>query len=327
MTRSLHTKSAPTQARRRPVRERIRERTLGPVSVVPTLLTLANLLCGFAAIHYATQPYGTTTVFGWTTITVGGSLIFLGMLFDALDGTVARLTRSTSELGAQLDSIADIVTFGVAPAFLMLELVEHHYRIGGDAAASAFIGPGVDSAYGKTVWAIAALFVCGAGLRLARFNSETDSDLEEDHRYFKGLPTPGAAGAVASLIVLHQHLLFTTTRAPDSVTFARVAALAIPLVALLSGLAMVSNIPYPHVVNRYLRGGRDYGSLVRITLPIIALVWFMQETVALACTAYALAGPVRSLRRSVRRTGTLEVKPTDSSTSSDLSDLEQDSPR
>ena len=117
------------------------------------MLTLANLVCGFAAIHYATRPLAETAVFGWTTITVGGTLIFLGMFFDAIDGSVARLTRSTSDLGAQLDSIADIVTFGVAPAFLMLGLVDHYYRAaGGDPA---FVGPGVDSVYGKAVWAIA----------------------------------------------------------------------------------------------------------------------------------------------------------------------------
>jgi len=261
------------------------------------MLTLANLVCGFAAIHYATKPFGETALLGWTTITVGGSLIFLGMFFDAIDGSVARLTRSTSDLGAQLDSIADIVSFGVAPAFLMLGLVDHYYRLGGDAAAPAFIGPGVDSAYGKAVWAIAALYVCGAGLRLARFNAETSSHAEEDHLNFKGLPTPGAAGAVASLIVLQQHLLHTSEAVPSSITFAKVAALAIPFIALLCALGMVSSMPYAHVVNRYLRGGRDFQSLVRIALPVMAAVWFMQETVAIACTAYALSGPLRGMAR------------------------------
>ena len=301
MHRIPPTDSSLARSRRRAVRERLRQRTLGPISVVPTMLTLANLVCGFAAIHYATKPFGETAMLGWTTITVGGSLIFLGMFFDAVDGSVARLTRSTSDLGAQLDSIADIVSFGVAPAFLMLGLVDHYYRLGGDAATPAFIGPGVDSVYGKAVWAIAALYVCGAGLRLARFNAETPSHAEEDHLNFKGLPTPGAAGAVASLIVLQQHLLHTSEAAPSSITFAKVAALAIPFIALLCALGMVSNLPYPHVVNRYLRGSRDFPSLVRIALPVMTAIWFMQETVAIACTAYAISGPLRGVAR--RRRG------------------------
>ena len=292
------------RARRRAVGNHLRRRTIGPISVVPTILTLANLVCGFAAIHYATKPFGETAVFGWTTITVGGTLIFLGMFFDAIDGSVARLTRSTSDLGGQLDSLADIVTFGVAPAFLMLELVEHYYRAAG--GAPAFVGPGVDNVYGKVVWSIAALYVCGAGLRLARFNAETESHDEIDHRFFQGLPTPGAAGAVASLIVLQQHLLHTTDLADSSVTFARVAALAIPVVALLCAIGMVSNLPYPHVVNRYLRGGRDFGSLVRIALPVMAAIWFLQETLAAACTLYAISGPLGGLFRRNRRSEELD---------------------
>ena len=289
-TPSPTTPERPT-TRRKPVRERLHERTVGSASVVPTMLTLANLICGFAAIHYATRPLAETVVFGWTSITVGGTLVFLGMFFDAVDGSVARLTRSTSDLGAQLDSLADIVTFGVAPAFLMLGLVDHYYRA--DGGAPAFVGPNTDSFYGKAVWSIAALYVCGAGLRLARFNSETASPDTEDHLDFRGLPTPGAAGAVASLIVLQQHLLHTNDLAGDSVTFARLAALFIPFVALLCAIGMVSNMRYPHVVNRYLRGGRDFGSIVRIALPVIAAVWFLQETLAAACTLYALWTPAR----------------------------------
>lgn len=269
---------------------------MAPISVVPTMLTLANLVCGFAAIHYASEPLGPTAVFGWSTITVGGGLIFLGMFFDAIDGSVARLTRSTSDLGAQLDSLSDIVTFGVAPAFLMLQLVDAYYRESA-TVAGAFVGPGVASFYGKAVWAIAALYVCGAALRLARFNAETLSHDESDHRFFKGLPVPGAAGAVASLILLQQHLMFTRFAATESLTFDRVAALTIPVIALLCAIGMVSNIRYPHIVNRYLRGGRDFGSLVRLILPVVAAIWFLQETLAAACTFYALSGPLGMLRR------------------------------
>ena len=113
-----------------------------PISTLPTLMTLGNLLCGFAAIHYASKPVEITSIFGWSSLTVAGLLIFLGMFFDSIDGTIARLTKSTSEVGAALDSLADVVTFGVAPAVMMLRLTTYYYygRRGGcqsDRFASA----------------------------------------------------------------------------------------------------------------------------------------------------------------------------------------------
>ena len=274
-----------------------------PISATPTLLTLANLVCGFAAIHFASKPVDTSSIFQWSTLTVAGSLIFLGMFFDAIDGSVARLTRSTSDLGAQLDSLCDVVTFGVAPAYLMLRLVGYYYvGPGADAPPMEdFLAPDGDSLYGKTVWAISAFYICCAALRLARFNAEVESSEESDHRYFRGLPTPGAAGVIASLIILHQHLLFTKTGASDSITIARLSALAFPFLTVVCGLAMVSSIPYPHVVNQYLRRQRDFGSLLRVVLPVVAAIWFLQATLAFVCTTYAFTGPFKILILKFRR--------------------------
>ena len=120
-------------------------------SVLPTLLTLGNVICGFAAIHYAAKPID-ESAFGFSTLSFAGALVFLGMFFDAIDGTVARLTRSTSDLGAQLDSLADVITFGVAPAFMTLRLVSHYY---GAAEGNSILGP-ADGVWGKLLWAIAA---------------------------------------------------------------------------------------------------------------------------------------------------------------------------
>src|SRR5688572_17078539 len=98
------------------------------IAVLPTMLTLANGACGFGAITFAAK-LGPTDVTGSTPVEavqaslVAASLIFLAMLFDMLDGSVARLMKQTSELGAQLDSLCDAVSFGVAPAFLMLQFV------------------------------------------------------------------------------------------------------------------------------------------------------------------------------------------------------------
>ena len=202
-----------------PMVGRVRRRRRA-ASVLPTLLTLGNAICGFAAIHYAAKPIA-DTAFGWSTLTVAGVLVFLGMFFDAIDGSVARLTRSTSDIGAQLDSLADVITFGVAPAFMTLRLISHYYGPAGDLT---ILGP-ADSAYAKILWAIAAFYMCCTALRLARFNAEVRSAKEEDHLYFKGLPSPGAGGTVASLIVLHQHLLHETPGIEEGLAFARAAAL------------------------------------------------------------------------------------------------------
>ncbi|MCA9296207.1 MAG: CDP-alcohol phosphatidyltransferase family protein, partial [Phycisphaerales bacterium] len=84
--------------------------------LLPTLFTMGNLMAGFSAIYFAAKPSDVSSVAGLSTLTIAGLLIFIGMLFDSVDGTLARLTNSTSDLGAQLDSLADVVTCGVAPA-------------------------------------------------------------------------------------------------------------------------------------------------------------------------------------------------------------------
>ena len=131
---SLQSDPKDEASRRREVRRRAsrlhrrgrRRRRLPPVQVAPTLLTLGNLVAGFAAIHYAAKPLEFTGPWGWSSLTLAGALVFLGMFFDSIDGSVARLTRSFSDLGTQLDSMADLVTCGVAPAFMMLRLVSHY---------------------------------------------------------------------------------------------------------------------------------------------------------------------------------------------------------
>ncbi|MBC23666.1 MAG: hypothetical protein CMJ32_07095 [Phycisphaerae bacterium] len=279
-------------------RNRKRLRPLPPISVVPTLLTLCNLLCGFAAIHYAAKPMDGNNFMALSSLTIAGSLIFLGLFFDAIDGSVARLTRSTSDLGAQLDSISDMVTFGVAPAYMMLRLVSHYYGENG----TLILGPEADSAYAKVIWGVAAVYVCCTALRLARFNVETPSASTEDHSMFAGLPSPGAAGAIASLIVLHQHGLSAWLGADDSMTFARISALGIPLITLLCALAMNSRLPYVHIAIRYLSGNRDISYLIRIVVPCALAIFWFQEVLAIGFTAYALSGPWHWLRSRMKGT-------------------------
>jgi CDP-diacylglycerol--serine O-phosphatidyltransferase len=227
---------------------------------------------------------------------VAGVLVFLGMAFDAVDGSLARLTRSTSDLGAQLDSLADVVTFGVAPAFMMLRMVSLYYGPA-DGATETILGPDTGNLYARLCWSVAAVYICCTALRLARFNAEVRSAKEEDHLYFKGLPSPGAGGTVASLIVLHQHLLHETPGIEEGLAFARAAALGIPFVTVLVAIAMISNIRYQHFSNRVLRARRGFHSLLRIVLPVIIALWWPVQALAAGFVIYALSGPVMSIFR------------------------------
>ncbi len=178
------------------------------VAVFPTMFTLGNLICGFFAIVVASRVapdsrdvrqapeinadnpanfvLGLNPADPTHNVMLSGWLIFLAMIFDALDGHVARLAKITSDFGAQLDSLCDLVTFGVAPAFLMVKMCPDFTYVAREA-----------------MWIIAAVFTACAAIRLARFNVETETD--DDHLTFIGLPTPAAAGCIAGFgdFVLH----------------------------------------------------------------------------------------------------------------------------
>lgn len=295
--------SKPDSSMRSSGRSRTRIRRLPPVTVVPTLCTLGNLIAGFAALNYAMKDPNITVAFGLRPLEFAAILIFVGMLLDAIDGSLARLVNGESDLGAQIDSLADMVTFGVAPAFLTLRLVSLVLEDG------FIIGPEADDILGKIVWAAAAVYVSCAALRLARYNLEATSAVDDEAesngatKQFQGLPSPGAAGTIAGLIALHQNLL--VTRFADDVpqAFVRGAALGIPLVMLVCGLVMVSSIPYVHATNRFVRGQHSFTYVVRFVVLLVLLVWWLEETLAILFTAYALSGPVRLLILKIRNRG------------------------
>ena len=192
-----------TPAQRKPRMRRV----LPPQYVWPLLFTLGNLISGFAAIHYAYKGSDWIGPWGWSGLTMAGALIIAGMVFDSVDGALARVTGTVSELGATLDSLADLVTCGVAPAVLTLALVSGYVSEDGSLT---FLGPDADLPWGKVVWGIAAAYVSCTALRLARFAVETQPEKgPNDHIKFKGMPSPGAAGLIASLVLLHQHFLYT----------------------------------------------------------------------------------------------------------------------
>lgn len=255
------------------------------VKVLPSLLTIGNLLCGFAAIFYASRHNlpEPGRPFGLDVLTFGACLIFLGMLFDALDGSVARMTRSTSELGEQLDSMADMVTFGVAPAFIVIQLV----NIG-----SPFFGPAMhlgDKLLDRAVLLIAGVYVACTALRLARFNAELANPEESDHKSFKGLPSPAAAGTVASLVLLYQDMV------GDESSLAPYEGLVLVGISFIVAIAMVSNLRYSHLINRYLRGRAPFHYLVGGVIGLILMLFYPQATLATGFVIYGLSAPVMRL--------------------------------
>lgn len=217
--------------------------------LAPNSLTLANLFCGFASIHVAhtATSAGEFSVAGW--------LIVVGMLFDLFDGRVARMTRAESALGVQLDSLADAVTFGVAPGTLLYMWGLEQFGLLGMIPAFAYVA-------------------C-ALIRLARFNVQA-AEHDGVMRYFFGLPTPLAAGAVVSIVMSS---LALTGRAVTS------ASMSVAALSVLLGVLMVSNIRYRTFKDINLRGRAGLG-LVVLALCAVTLGVVFKPSVAFVAVMF-----------------------------------------
>jgi CDP-diacylglycerol--serine O-phosphatidyltransferase len=226
--------------------------------VLPNLFTAASIFTGVLSIVKASQ--GDFVVAAW--------LIFLSLVFDGLDGRVARLTHTTSRFGVEFDSLADIVAFGVAPAMLI------YFQIG--------------HGYGRFGILVSALYVIFGAIRLARFNVTHGTG---DPNVFIGVPIPTAAVFVAStslLLMEHPSL--------------RLLEGAVLVLSLLVALLMVSNIRYPSFKKVDLRRPLVLKTLVILTLLASLLYLYPAEGFAAIILGYILYGPIRALRlRRLRR--------------------------
>jgi CDP-diacylglycerol--serine O-phosphatidyltransferase len=239
---------------------------------------------GFTAIIFAAKgsealsadskipffTFGSTTYFA-----MSGYMILVAMIADMLDGRLARRVKSTSSFGGQLDSLCDIISFGVAPAFLMLNILEYEV---------ASIGL-IDGRFlQRFIWLSAAAYISCAAIRLARFNVENEED-ESAHMSFMGLPTPAAAGVIVSLVIFHQETLPTLA-----------IICALPFFALGVSILMVSRIRYPHILNQYLRGKKPFAYLIRVLL-LAFVIWVLniQAALVLIFCGFAASSFVRWL--------------------------------
>ena len=276
------------------LRNRKKRRRLRNIAVLPSLITLMNGLCGFAAIHFAARGMNEPDRLWFknpelTFFAAAAWMIFFAMVADAVDGFVARRSGSTSNFGGQLDSLADVISFGVAPAFLMLRVVES----GLQASAS----PLFCDYTGRLLWLVAALYVCCAILRLARFNVENAPE-ESAHLKFSGLPTPAAAGVVAAWVLLYSDLMpELREQLPGLSWFAPVIIYLLPFLTAGVALLMVSRVPYLHVVNQFIRGRRPFEYLVILIFLILLLIWKLQLTLAIGSVTYAISGAIQWLRQ------------------------------
>lgn len=215
-------------------------------------------------------------------------VIFLGMVCDMLDGKVARHMGADSEFGKELDSLADVMTFGVAPAVIVTTL-------------SIAVLPAT-YAWWSQVIVFGVVFAVCAVLRLARYNIQSGTD----KNIFSGLPSPAAAGCVVSAVLFFEGdygFVDAVAGWLAGIQFfgtetAHVKARLLCLFLLVPGLLMVSEIPYTHVANRYLTGKKSFATLV-IAILLIALVWHEPRLmIFLAFNGYMAAGIVlRLLKR------------------------------
>ena len=268
---------------------------LRSISVAPAICTLLNGLCGFAAIHMASRSkLGQADLSQSGEIAIAAWLIFLAMVFDMLDGRLARWARKTSDFGAQLDSLCDAISFGVAPAMVMLRTVITVLRT--QSINHWSYSPETLLLLERAVWGAAAIYVACAVLRLARFNVENEPD-ESAHLYFRGLPSPGAAALAAALVLLFVRLDNVPDAWQANPTLLAAVSVILPVSTLLAALLMVSRFRYPHLVNRFIRGKKPFSYLLKFLIVVVAVVMEPFVTAAVVCLIYAASGPVGWLLR------------------------------
>lgn len=223
-------------------------------AILPATFTVGNLFCGFWALVLTLRH----------SYAEAAGLVVVAMVLDMLDGRIARLTGTTSEFGGELDSLADVISFGVAPALLV-------YRWAFELTMP------------RAGWLAAFLFVACGAIRLARFNVQRHA---VDSRYFVGLPIPAAAAQVAAVVHFAPRAFETGER------FLGLLA----LVGTISvGFLMVSTIRYRSFKSLDLRSRRSYVAILAIPLALILVGLDPQWFLLAVASAYCLSGPVVQL--------------------------------
>jgi len=229
------------------------------VYLLPSLFTLGNMFCGYASVVYATRSEFETAA------------LFIGFAYvlDMLDGRIARLTGAESEFGLQFDSLADVISFGIAPAVLAFQW-------------------GL-SPLGRPGWAAGFMFVACAAMRLARFNIQSGGD----KRYFVGMPSPAAAAIPASTVYVYPTGLYDYR-----------AALPALIMVLLPAVLMVSTIRFRSFKTIDLQMRRPYTVLLLIAAGIMLVATHPRYVLVVMAYSYLVSGFVELAWSRLRRRGT-----------------------
>jgi CDP-diacylglycerol--serine O-phosphatidyltransferase len=249
------------------------------VNPLPTLLTLCNLICGFGAItaslragHFIAKLEIARGLAGlgadrlmtsiWQQHAWAVGFIFAAMVFDVLDGRIARMAGLTSRFGAELDSLSDVVSFGVAPAVLAKTVLD----LGGwPLNVSRFF------------WVMLALYAASAAVRLARYNVEAISPSDgsvgkKGKDYFVGLPSPAAAGMAVSPVLFYHWLVEKGDGLGIDPRYASWLTLVLPALLLLLAWLMVSRVRYMHLGNRLFSGRKRLWPVLLILVVLSFMV-------------------------------------------------------
>jgi CDP-diacylglycerol--serine O-phosphatidyltransferase len=219
------------------------------IYLLPNLFTTAALFCGFYAIIAGMQQ----------RFEPAAMAIFAAMLFDGLDGRVARLTNTQSAFGVQYDSLSDLVSFGVAPGLVMFSWALN--------------------VLGKFGWCVAFLYCACAALRLARFNTQVDT---ADKRYFTGLASPAAAAVIAGVV----------WAGADIQVEARWFAIMLALLTASAGLLMVTNLRYYSFKGIDFKGRVPFFYMLAVIVVLALIAWNPEHHLLVLALVYALSGPV-----------------------------------
>jgi CDP-diacylglycerol---serine O-phosphatidyltransferase len=234
-----------------------RERLSRGLFVLPTLFTVGNLFCGYLSIWSSIRG----------TFETAALLIIGAGVLDALDGRVARLTNSTSEFGEEYDSLADLVSFGVAPAVLA-------YSWG-------------LSDFARLGWMASFLFVVCGSMRLARFNIQTRV---VDKRFFVGLPIPAAAGTLASLVLATPEPLLD-----------RIFMTGLLVLTFVLSYLMISTIRYRSFKDLDLKRSRPAWILPAIALVFAVIAYRPPLALLTIAAVFAASGPIARVYAFIRR--------------------------
>ncbi len=225
------------------------------IYLLPNLLTTSSLFAGFYAIVAAMRGH----------YSIAAAAIFIAMVMDGLDGRVARLTNTQTAFGAQYDSLSDLVAFGIAPSLVIYAWALY--------------------SLGKIGWLVAFIYSVATALRLARFNATLDT---ADKRYFTGLPSPAAAGWVASTVWIGHEFGLKSLHG---------SAITAAIITVVAGVLMVSNIRYYSFKEFDMKGKVPFIMVLVVVLMFVIISTDPPQVLFYAFTAFVLSGPVMAFFR------------------------------